>query len=207
MARGHRDDHGRVKVRLVEFELEGSNSSIQESLRSFAAALRTNREQVIPLPAAPAPPAALEAPSPLSGETANTTETLIVQPGAETTRAKQNSGTKPRSKTYRSPSIMELDLTSGEMSLKDFCDSKNPDSESRKYLVIAAWLKQCRDISTVTPDHIHTCYRHMGWHTPRDAAQPLRDLKCKNQWFDKGAGIGEYKINHVGENEVMKMGI
>jgi hypothetical protein len=206
MARGHREDQGRVKVRLVEFELEGSNASIQESLRSFASALRTNRESVISLPAAPALPAALEHPSPSNRELADPIDTLIVQPGTENGRPKQNSGSKSRSKTVRSPEVLELDLTTGSMPLEQFCQSKNPDSDNMKYLVIAFWLKKYRKITAITADHIHTCYRHMGWNTPRYPIQPLRDLKSRQQWMSKSEGVGEYAINHIGENEVSKMG-
>jgi hypothetical protein len=45
----------------------------------------------------------------------------------------------------------------------------------------------------------------MGWFTPKDAPQPMRDLKRRG-WFSKGTGRGEYTINHVGMNEVLKMG-
>jgi hypothetical protein len=98
-----------------------------------------------------------------------------------------------------------LDLTSGDVPLEKYCESKNPDSDSKKYLVIAAWLKQQRGIAAVTADHVHTCYRHMGWHTPKDVLQPLRDMKRRNGWFNKGPERGEYAINHIGENEVAKM--
>ncbi len=99
-----------------------------------------------------------------------------------------------------------MDLTTGSMPLEQFCQSKNPDSDNMKYLVIAFWLKKYRKITAITADHIHTCYRHIGWNTPRRPIQPLRDLKSRQQWMSKSEGVGEYAINHIGENEVSKMG-
>jgi hypothetical protein len=201
MAKGQRDDRGRVKFRLIEFEFEGGNASIQESLRSLASALRVNREQVIALPAPP------ERPAVPGGEFPEEPAPKVAQPevlGGE--QSEQSMGSRPRVKTFRSPVVLDLELTSGDVPLQKYCESKNPDSDSKKYLIIAAWLKQHRNIAVITADHIHTCYRHMGWHTPKDAVQPLRDMKSKNGWFGKGAGRGEYAINHIGENEVAKMG-
>jgi hypothetical protein len=203
MARGHRDDQCRGKFRLIEFDFEGGNASIQESLRSIAAALRTNRD--IPIPAAPALPAMIERSAPLILETTAPREARVpAEP--DHNRSKLNSAPKSRSKTVRSPEVVDLDLTTGSMSLEQFCQSKNPDADHKKYAVIAFWLKKYRNMPVVTADHIHTCYLHMNWHTPRSPAQPLRDLKSRHRWFNKGEGVGEYAINHIGDNEVSKMG-
>jgi len=204
MVRGHRDDHGRVKVRIVDFELEGSNASIQESLRSLTSALRA-RGEAIALPATRAPAAAFEAPS-LTGEILEPTETLVEQTGSETIRPRQNAGTKSRPRIYRSPDILELDLDSRDVSFRRFCEIKNPESDWEKYLVIASWLKKYHNVNSVTPAHVYTCYQFMGWQVPRDIPQPLRDMKSKKGWFSKGDERGAYTINHVGENKVKEMG-
>jgi hypothetical protein len=207
MARGHREDQGRVKVRIVEFELEGSNASIQESLRSLSSSLRTTKgETVISIPPTRSVPAALEQPSSANGGFSDPIDTLLVQPAPENGRPKQNADSKPRSKIVRSPGVLELDLAAGPVPLEQFCHSKSPDSDPAKYLVIVFWLKKYLNLPSVTVDHIHTCYRHMGWNTPRIPVQPLRDLKSRRQWLNKGEGVGEYAINHIGENVVSKMG-
>lgn len=99
----------------------------------------------------------------------------------------------------------DVDLTSGDVPLKKFVDEKNPDGDAKRYTVIAFWFKHQRNTPSITVNHIHTAYRHLKWSTPKDAGQPLRDLKSKNQWFSKGDGRGEYVINHIGENIVNEM--
>jgi hypothetical protein len=59
----------------------------------------------------------------------------------------------------------------------------------------------------VTMNEIFTCYRHMRWPIPADPTQPLRDLKRKQNLFNKAEGNGAYAINHLGTNEVAKMGV
>jgi hypothetical protein len=193
-------------VRVVEFELEGSNASIQESLRSLGSALRNNREPVISLPAPQALPAALERSSPPNRDFSDSIDTLFVQQDAENDRPKPNSSSRVRTKTYRTPEVLDLDLSAGEMSFQTFCESKRPESDWDKYLLIAWWLKKNLDIAEITSAHIYTCFQYMHWQVPRDIPQPLRDMKSKKSWFNKCDERGAYALNHIGENVVSKMG-
>ena len=46
-----------------------------------------------------------------------------------------------------------------------------------------------------------------GWQTPIDPSQPFRTMKNKPySWMKSGTNKGFYAINHLGENEVDKMG-
>ena len=193
-------------MRSCRVRAGGSNASIQESLRNLGAALRTNREPVISLPAPQALPAALERSSPPSREFGDPIGTLFVQQETESDRPKPNSSSKVRSKTYRTPEVLELDLSAGDVPFQTFCESKGPESDWDKYLLVAWWLKKNLDISEITSAHIYTCYKFMKWQVPRDIPQPLRDMKSKKSWFSKCADRGAYALNHIGENEVSKMG-
>ena len=205
MAKGDRDDRAKVKFKYVEFELEGGNTSLQESLRSLAASLSRGGRTVAVLPQKAATPhsngaSAPEEVDPQQDLFSESDEQLEEIPNEAPTPTRAS-----RSGKVRAPQILDLDLTSGSMPLAKFCQEKAPDSDIAKYLVIAAWLKQFREISAVSIDHIHTCYRHLGWYTPKNPLQPLIDLKKKKSWLNKADGKGEYAINHVGENEVAKM--
>jgi len=120
--------------------------------------------------------------------------------------------TKPKSGkafTTRQPQTIDLDLISGDVPLKTFLEQKNPTSDVKRYLAIAYWLKEYREVSEITMDHAYTCYRHMGtgWNVPKDAASPLRKMKSKQYgWMGNGSTAGSYAINHLGENEVNNMG-
>lgn len=112
-----------------------------------------------------------------------------------------------RTRTFkpRSPNIIEVDLIEGEISFDDYAEKTKPDSHSLKNLVVAAWFKKYRKINEITMDHVYTCYRTVGWPAGmEDFGQPLRDLKKRKLMDGKGKGL--YAINHVGLNEVTKIG-
>lgn len=47
----------------------------------------------------------------------------------------------------------------------------------------------------------------MGWHVPKDASSPFRLMKtAKYGWVGSGDTPGSFTINHIGENEIQKMG-
>lgn len=197
-----KDDKGKVKFRFVEFELDGSNETLQESLRNIAAAITRGGGGTV---------RTLEVKSPalLNSGDDGANGTLDVEENApEVVSPEAGEGAERPARRYppRTPKILDIDLTVGKVNLKDFCEAKKPTSDMNKYLVIAAWFKQHGSTPEVTMDHAHTAYRHMGWHTPADAFAPFRLMKTKKYgYFGKGKSRGIYAINHVGENAVSKM--
>jgi hypothetical protein len=202
------DDKGKVKFRFVEFELEGSNTTLQESLRNIASAITHGSVNTSVRTIETKSVRAIAPPSGGNGATSEVIEADIEEAGENQVAGPQRGATQKsvRRSAPRSPKILNIDLESGKVTLKDFCEPKKPTTDINKFLVIAAWFKQQCSIEEVTMDHIHTAYRHMGWHTPADATQPLRIMKTKRYgYFGKGKAKGAYAINHVGENAVSKM--
>ncbi len=102
----------------------------------------------------------------------------------------------------KTPKVLELDLTS-EPSLAEFAKEKNPGSDRKRFLTVAAWFHLHRNGCLVTADHIYTAYRALKWPSAiKDFAQPLRDLKRDQLLEAKGKGL--YAINHLGLAEVEK---
>lgn len=204
-----RDDTGRIKVRVIDFEVEGSNATLQASLRDFAAALR-GAGGARPLSATPARPMLPTNGDAPDGQAEPAAEVEFAEvdatgdteePVAEPRRTRVNG-----QRRYTKPNVIDLDLTSGDMPLKTYIEQKGePKGHADRYLVIATWLKEFRQTEAVTQDHMYTCYKHMDWNTPRDASEPLRFLK-KNDSMYKGTERGSYIINHIGENAVRQMG-
>jgi hypothetical protein len=119
------------------------------------------------------------------------------KPASRSTRT-----TKPR--TFRSPEVLDLDLTS-EPSWRDYATEKSPKAEVEKNLVVAAWFKEHRGVDAITADHVYTCYRYMNWSTSaEDFGATLR--ACKGRKFMNSAGTGEYAINHLGIDRVNNLG-
>ncbi len=194
--------NGKSKMTVMMFQLEGGDETLREGIRTISQAMGNVLNPTRLLLAKPAPGlTTAEAP-----EVPEAEPEVAASPengGDEETRSPQRPSRPAKS---RSPVILTLDLKAGKVSLETFCEIKAVgDNDNRRCLAIAYWLKENLNITSVTMDHIHTCYRFLGWQTPADASRPLRSMKASG-WFDKGNEKGAYAINHVGENEVMRMG-
>lgn len=197
------EDKGKVKFRFVEFELEGLNSTIEESIKSIVQSMNRgsgNAQRV--LSAKPANQRTLSA----NGE-AEANGDVIEEPvelvdDAEATEETKSSATGPKEpRRYTQPRFLsDLDLDSGPVSFKTYAEEQNPKSDNRKYLVIAAWLKKHRGLEIISTDHIYTCNQKMSWKTQRDVGQPFRYMK-KRSYFDP-AGRNKWKLTHVGLDQL-----
>jgi hypothetical protein len=200
-----RDDKGRVKFRYIEFEMDASDSTLQDTLRNITTAIGkstgshgrvhdSNPRQL---------QQALET---LNSAETDPVSTQDEQPNSETEGSESQTDTRAKRSVTRPPEILnDLDLTSGNTPFKECFKSKNPTTESQRYLVIAGWLKQVRGIDEITMDHVYTCYRLLGLQTPKDTTAPLRAMK-KNGWFNKGTVRGRYALNQIGEHEFSNLG-
>lgn len=121
--------------------------------------------------------------------------------GATTPEPRKRSTVKRVAPT---PKVIDIEVIA-DPSLKSFVERSNPTSNHKRYLAIAAWLHDHRQIDTITADHIYTCYRLLGWSTKiNDFAQPLRELKHKQ--FFASPENGKYSINHLGLAQANKAG-
>ena len=92
-----------------------------------------------------------------------------------------------------------------DVSFASFVEGKDAGSQQKKYLICAAWLKEHRNVDAVSPEHIYTCFRSIGWPTNiPDFAQPLRELKSRKFFTQPEKGL--YAINHIGLDYVKKHG-
>jgi hypothetical protein len=190
-----RDDKGKVRVRVIDFEMEGSNQTLRDGIRDIVSTIAKTTATVRVLK-----PAALPA---LSGRVTDDDVDADAELGSS--GEDESVSNSPRTRTVpRSPEVLDLDLTGGEEPLKPYLQKANLDNDANRYLLIAYWFKNFRSTSEVTMDHIHTAYRLMGWATPPDASMPLRSMK-KRGYFKKGDGKGCYAINHIGDNRAMEL--
>jgi hypothetical protein len=187
--------NGKSKMTVMMFQLEGADETLREGIRTISQAMGNVLS----------PPRMLLAKPPAS-DSDETVLTSNTEPAPFDTEEEQEADRSiPRvgASKPRPPKILQLDLNAGKVPLKEFCEQKAVgDNDSRRYLVIAFWLKENLNIPAVTMDHVHTCYRFLGWQTPADASSPLRSMK-RSGWFEKGEEKGSYAINHVGENQVI----
>lgn len=201
-----REEKAKVKMTVIHFETESDNATLQENVRAIAHTLSralASPQRIVPTP--------VQLTS-NNEQTIDQPEDVDDQSGIDEGDGLSSSPSfkkKSAARQYRTPQPLELDLVSGDPPLKNFLEQKQPDGDVKRYLAIAHWLKQHRNIQEITMDHVYTCYRHMGtgWQVPADVGAPLRAMKGKQYgWMKTGSTKGSYSINHLGENEVGKMG-
>jgi hypothetical protein len=192
---------GTSRVRFVLFDAEVPDGEMGSLMQTIQNALR------LPAPApavqriAAAPKSAPEASASdaMETEVAEEAEFEEISPAAQSASRQS----RQRRTVSRTPKVIDLDMNT-EVSLAEFARDKDVGSQAKKYMVCAAWFKEHRSIDAVTEHHIYTCFKAMNWSTNiPNFAQPLRDLKAKQQFFEKSEK--GYEINHIGIDFVKKL--
>jgi hypothetical protein len=202
---GNRGESGNTKIRFIMLEAEGNAADLQQIAQAITSAVRPTT--VIHQVAAPSAMTALPGNAVTQGNGAE----LDLQPSVEIVDEGDAAAPSPRKpsgngakKKLPVPSVLDLDLTSGSMPFVQYLQHKNPGNHSQRYLVIAAWLKEYRQLDEIGIDHIYTCYRTLNLNVVRDVGGVFRG--CKRQgWFHSGSQPGLFIINHVGLGQVNSM--
>ncbi len=193
---------GTSRIRFIMLDAEIAEGDLSQVTQAIQNALR-------PTPGAPrviaAPPALSSGAQASHGDDAlpildeQDTEDSIEAPAPQTGRSER--AAKPRK--YPSPEVIELDLKS-DPSFASFIEKKKIDSDTDRYLAVAAWFKECRQIDEIGPNHVYTCYRAVHWPCNiKDFAQPLRALKFRDFMTTPSRGL--YAINHIGLDRVAEL--
>lgn len=197
MNKENKENKSKGKIRVFLFELEGSDETLLESVRTIAGAVNrtfngpTTRVLVKSLPTH----ADDNEQDILEDEFTNIDEVTPDDVDDSTVKTK-------RARKFPTPKVLDIDLTSGDLGLKAFCELKKPNDQRGKYMVIATWLKEYRNIDEVSIDHIYTGYRKMSWTPPKDMGQIFRDAKNAG-YFGNGTKKGTWKINHIGLGRIL----
>lgn len=194
-----------VKVRIIDFEMSGSDQSLQESLQTIAAAfsrggqtVQVSRRLTTQNNSGLGSSVVAEG---VEDAVEEQDETIIEEAKTTTPQRKSSSGS-------RKPPVVKIvhdvSFTDASPTLKEFYESKNPGKVVLlNYLVVAYWYKHYGGIEELTADHFHTAFRHVGFPTPKDARQPMRDLKnSRNGRMMSGSAPHTAIISHLGENTV-----
>jgi len=190
MAKSSAKPTGTSRIRFIMVDAEIADDQIQSVTQAITSALR-GPNTVTKRIAAPAPQLNGNGPAepveePDLFDDVDEVDAVDVTPPVPKKKAQRRVAPKPQV-------INDLDTTS-EPALSSLAD---PKSNHKRYLMIAAWLHDHRELPVITVDHIYTCYRHLGWPTDiLDFAQPLRELKHK-QYFTTPER-GKYAINQLG---------
>jgi hypothetical protein len=198
------DDRAKVKLRVIEFELEGANASVENSIRQLTNALATRNGNTKPI--APAKPA-----KELSGGTPED-EVLDAEPveeesegepeaPAQSPKAPARTKSKPKPPEYL-PNMLNKEQLEA---FKEFAKTKTgASSRNQQYLVSAFWVKEHGGHPTVTQDKIFTLFKTAGWSVGFSNWRAPFDNLVHTSHMRK-VGVGEFAILPPGEDEVSKM--
>jgi len=188
-------------------DVDGTSADVQQLAQIFAGAVKAAPQAAMihaPLFAAnlPGPSAVAQTANPQDGQaTGEAGPVELLQPAAERVTAVPR--TQNGKKKLRTPKLVSnLEFTSGDMPLKQFWNEHgDPTQDSKRYLVVAQWLKRYRSIEEVGADHVYTAYRAMNLTIPSDVLSVFRSLK-RQAWVEAGSKKGSFRITHVGENRL-----
>ena len=195
----------RSRVRFIMVDFDGTSSDLQQLAQTFANAVKAPQSVVVTLPAPqqnghpPALPHAQPAEQPGLFD-----EVEAAEQGAEPAApvARPQNGTKKKPKLRTPVVLTDLNLTDGDKPFEKYVEEQTPRKHSKRYLVIAQWLKECRNITEVGADHVYTCYRHLSLSVPDDVLSVFRAMK-KQGWVTEGSEPGMFKINHIGKKQLI----
>lgn len=200
----------KVKFRVFEFEMDGSDDSIQDTMKTLAAALTRGGQGGVPV----ARRLKAEPSGASTGNIPDVEEELEVEDEADESPIddvvakplKERKSAAPR-KSTPVKILPDISFTDVSPTLKEFVDQKRPGKAApNNYLVVAYWYKHHRGIEDITVDHYHTAFREIGFATPKFAMAPIRELcRSSDGRLMVGSIPGTTKIHHLGENHVDAM--
>lgn len=208
-----------LRIRVVEVELNGADSTIAEALR----AVERMRQPVIDGPPTPKRlvQTAVQAnghrtpshPLPLFDEQdeieANGASAELasedpaeIQADVEPFRKKRGEG---GAKDYNAgiKPVGDIDFfPSGKQSLKDFFAEKGPARDMDQVLVICHFLQHEGKVAQIGPGHILSGFKHVNKPVPKDLKQTIRNMKSTKAWLNF-ADLENIRLTTEGENRVV----
>jgi len=197
-------DQSTVEVRIIDFKLTGSDDALRESLQTISAAFGRQNVQVNR-----SLPAARTAQLPTATGNGAADEQEEEEQGDETVQdvqpkpAKEKKPSAPR-KVPKIELLTDIRFDQVTPTLAEFFAEKNPQSDFKRYMVIAYWYLEYMKLPEINVQHFYTAYKFLNVPVPNDPSQVMRDLRARDT-FSKGKETAHVFINHVGANAVQAM--
>lgn len=112
---------------------------------------------------------------------------------------KSSNGKKRESFTI----LKDLDLSSrtNSLDLKSFLSDKSPSTAMERNAVFVYYLKNHANVSTITLDHIYSCYKYTSTPVPTALRQSVADTSSRRGWLDTSS-FDDIKLSIPGENYI-----
>jgi hypothetical protein len=207
MPKGHggTDDRAKVKLRVIEFELEGGNAAVENSIRQITNSLAIRSTSARPVAPARQPrelaPGDGEHQEPEEAEeSAEVIEAEAVETDGE---PKPPKAAKPKYKPPLPEYLSDLDMKGNGVTFKEFAATKAPKMHTTRYLVAAMWLKEHGNSPTINTNKVYTCYKTVGWPLNITDWDVNFRSQVKRDRFRRVEGEG-YAITPLGEADLQK---
>jgi hypothetical protein len=88
-------------------------------------------------------------------------------------------------------------------SLKKFFEEKHPETNIESNAAFVYYLEKTLGITSITPDHIFTCYKEIGLRIPGNLRQSIVDTGSSRYGYIDASNMQDIKIIVRGENLVV----
>lgn len=171
----------KAKVRIFFSEIEGSNETVRDGLRSFANAISKSLQPQSALVRV------IEVPQGVPDEKL----IEMVQEEDQASDGPTNEDAESRAKDRRERKansysfVRELDLhPEGKESFRDFFSEKGPTNHQEAVTVAVYYLTMDLEIQGVTPDHVYTALKDVEAKIPKDILSAINNTSHRRNWID-----------------------
>ncbi len=195
----------KAKVRIVFAELEGSNESVQEALRTMVAAMARPVKVVSEGKSEVRSAKLLEHEGHTQEEDIEEQEAIVDDEANEkplhSTRAPRGTGKR----TDRNAGLIflpDVDFFPKEQtSFRDFEKEKNPTNDQEFVLMAVYYLQNHLKLSKIGPNHVYTAFNAVKRKYAADIRQVIRNAKNKQNWLNF-TDMEELRVATQGINKV-----
>jgi hypothetical protein len=195
----------RAKVRVFCAEVEGSNESVQEALKTMVLAMSRPVRVISEQKANGKAPVLLEQPD--VEELGEEIGELDEAPSSAEDSASQSSR-KPRGAGKKVDRNAGLELVpdlnfrpNGKQTLKEFVEQKRPKNDVESVLVLLHYMQHSMGLSKIGPAHVMTAFKEVGKPIPADLKQTIRNIK-KSKMLLNFTDIEDVRMTTQGDNFV-----
>ncbi|MGH9505511.1 MAG: hypothetical protein ACRD13_01180 [Terriglobales bacterium] len=201
------EERAKVKLRVIEFELEGGSAAVENSIRQITSSLATRSTSAKPTIPARRP---RELASGDSADNHHEVGEEAADPVELDAEAPEPDGDpaplRPLKPKYKPPLpkyLPDLDTKGTGVPFKEFAAEKAPRKHTTRYLVAAMWLKEHGNSPTVDVDKVYTCYKTAGWPLSITDWDSNFRSQVRRDRFRRAEG-GGYSITPLGEADLQK---
>jgi len=183
----------KAKVRVFFAEVEGSNESVQDALKTMLTVAAMGRasqpvrvvsDQKVNGNAAVLPPMSEVEEVEEAADQGEEAEVFEGEAAPPPTRKLRGTGKKV-DRNQGLKLVPNLDFVQKEKkSLKQFLDEKKPKSDLETTLAMVYYMQHVMMLSKIGPAHVMTAYREVGKQIPVAVQQTIRNIRDKKIWLN-----------------------